>query len=142
MDLSRLLILSLIASAAVSTVAASPAACDLDTLVPKLTRDCHPDPDVPSFLISPTAQCCEALGPSLPAQQEAALPCLCRAAADPRLIAASLDASRLFALYRGCSNGNFSRGLDFADFYCEGIRGVPLIPIRRGFLIAFWLCLV
>ncbi|KAK1645382.1 hypothetical protein QYE76_063187 [Lolium multiflorum] len=122
MGLSRLL-LSLIASAAVSTFAAQsdPASpvCDLSIIAPKLARHCQSDPDVPSFLLSPTAQCCEALVVSLPAQIEMALPCLCRAAADPRLVAARLDVPRIFALYRRCVKGSFRRGPSFANRYCE-----------------------
>jgi hypothetical protein len=126
MDLSRLLLLSLIASAAVTTLAAPPAACDLSTLAPKLARHCQFDPDVPSFLLNPTAQCCEALAASLPEQEEIALPCLCRAAADPWLVAARLDVPRIFALYRGCVKGSFRRGPSFANWYCKGIHRVPL----------------
>jgi hypothetical protein len=92
MGLSRLLLLSLIASAAVSTFAAqsdpAPPVCDLSTVIPKLARHCQSDPDVPSFLLSPTAQCFEAL--------EASTPYHSRAAAGPRLITASLDAANSY----------------------------------------------
>ena len=126
MPFSRLL-LGLISSAAASTFAApaSPG-CDLSSLITKLERHCQSDPDVPSFLLSPTAQCCEELVASLPAEQEAALPCLCRAADDSRLVTASLDANRLFALYRGKGKGKFGRDPDFGNWYCEGIHAVPL----------------
>ncbi|XP_051179133.2 uncharacterized protein [Lolium perenne] len=119
MDLSRLLLLCLVASAAVTTMAAPPAACDLSTLAPNLARHCQFDPDVPSFLLNPTAQCCEALAASLPEQEEMALPCLCRAAADPWLVAARLDVPRIFALYRSCVKGSFRRGPSFANWYCK-----------------------
>jgi hypothetical protein len=140
MGLSRLLLLSLIASAAVSTFAAqsdpAPPVCDLSTVIPKLARHCQSDPDVPSFLPSPTAQCCEALVGSLPAQIEMALPCLCRAAGDPRLVAARLDVPRIFALYRRCVKGSFRRGPSFANQYCEGIHSSAAItaPYRLSFL--------
>jgi hypothetical protein len=148
MDRSRLLVVvGIIASIAASTLAAPPA-CDLSALAPTLARHCQSDPDVPSFLLSPTAQCCEALVTSLPAQQEVALSCLCRAAAEPPLVTASLDASRLFALYRGCGKGKGKIGRDpnFGNWYCEGIASVPrrlcflCFCCLREFLIAF--CLV
>lgn len=124
MGLSCLLLLSLIASAAVSTFAAqsdpAPPVCDLSTVAPKLARHCQSDPDVPSFLLSSTAQCCEALVGSLPAQEEMALSCLCRVVAEPEppLITAKLDANRLFALYRGCGKGNVGSP-SFGSWYCQ-----------------------
>ncbi|CAM0875521.1 unnamed protein product [Alopecurus aequalis] len=118
MGFRLLLLIGLIVSAAVSTFAAPPV-CNVSSVVPELARHCHSDPDVPSFLLTPTPQCCEALVASLPAQQEAALSCLCRAAGDSRLVIASLDANRLFALYRGCGKGNYGRSPDYGDYYCE-----------------------
>ncbi|KAF8696154.1 hypothetical protein HU200_037048 [Digitaria exilis] len=109
MERHLVLLLGLLAwASAAATGAGAQPACEPSNLATQIALLCMPD--------MPTAPCCEPVVASV--NLGGGVPCLCRVAAQPRLVLAGLNASHLLALYTACG-GLRTEGAHLAASGCQ-----------------------